>query len=99
MTQALIVVLLIVVIAICYGAGRLHQWLILIDRERQRKSRLPNWMIAGLEDAQAIDIDVLLWIRDALKIVEGRLDDRMRVIGEIRSGDYDKEKPAKSDGR
>lgn len=101
MIEALIVLLIIAFLAIAYGAGRLYQWILLIEQERQQKNRLSNWAIAGLEDVQAIDIDVLLWIRDALMIMEGRIQDRMNLIGQIRSGDYDKDQPAvpRDDGR
>lgn len=94
MSDVVVTLFVIVFMAICYGAGRLHQWIIEVEQERQKKKRNPNWMLAGLEDAQAIDTDVLLWIRDALKVVEGRLDDRMHVLGQIRNGEYDKDRPS-----
>ncbi len=89
--------LILLGLIISYCAGRLHQWVLEIEKERSdpgRGKRLPNWLIAGLEDSQANDTDLLLWIRDALMLVEARLQDRMHIVGQIRNGEYHKEQPA-----
>ncbi|HAM40241.1 MAG TPA: hypothetical protein DCP69_02610 [Candidatus Omnitrophica bacterium] len=91
LTLAATVTIAVLSMFIAYVLGRVSQW---IADTVQPKSRVPYWLRGGLDDLSAIDTDVLLWIRDALMIVEGRLQDQHRLVGQIRRGDYDQEQAA-----
>lgn len=91
LTLAATVTIAVLSMFIAYVLGRVSQW---IADTVQPKSRVPYWLRGGLDDLSAIDTDVLLWIRDALKIVEGRLQDQHRLVGQIRRGDYEQEQAA-----
>ncbi len=86
-----------VCICISYAAGRLHEWALGIEREQQeaKSARLPNWTVAGLEDAQAVNVDTLLQVREVMRILENRIATANRILGETRQGDYDAEQPAR----
>ena len=72
------------------GIGGLH----LRVRELEKRQPFPYRMRNGFEDLSAIDTDVLLWIRDALTVVEGRMQDKQRLMSEIRQGRYEPEQAA-----
>lgn len=88
-------------LAAAYAGGRLHQWIIEVERERRqaRENRMPNWMVAGIEDAQAVSIDALLRLEGELDILRTRLKTQLKILGEVRQGDYEAERPADRGGR
>jgi len=63
-------------------------------RRLEGERHLPYWLRSGLDDLSAIDTDMLCWIRDALTVVEGRQEDRRRLMAQIRNGSYREEQPA-----
>lgn len=63
-------------------------------RQLERERHLPYRLRRGLDDMSAVETDVLLWIRDALTVIEGRQEDGQRLMGQIRNGSYHDEQPA-----
>jgi hypothetical protein len=99
-TDFIAAVLFVLGLAMAYVAGRLHQALIDVERDRH----LPYRLRAGLDDLSAVDTDMLLWIKDALALLESRAETRRTLMGQIRNGEYDPEQAAaprrvKLDGR
>lgn len=82
----------LVLVALAYVCGRLHQLLLEVEKERAR--RLPNWLVAGIEDAQAVSLDTLLRIEAELEFLRARARKQLDILGEVRQGHYDAEKPA-----
>lgn len=76
--------------ALAYLAGRLHEALLDVERDRHLSYRVR----AGMDDLSAVSTDALLQVRDDLLIIEARLNDHNRIMGEIRQGRYDPEQPA-----
>ena len=94
MSELALGILSVVLLSLAYAGGRLHQWILQVEEER-RARRMPNWLVAGIEDAQAVNIDTLLRVREVLMVLESRLATANRILGETRSGAYDPEQPAR----
>ncbi len=93
MSELALGILSAVLLGLAYAGGRLHQWILQVEEERHAR-RMPNWLVAGIEDAQAVNIDTLLRVREVLMVLESRLATANRILGETRSGAYDPEQPA-----
>ena len=90
MTDLFVAGLVLLALVTAYIAGRLHQALIDVERS----NHLPYKVRAGMDDLSAVSTDALLQVRDDLLIIEARLNDHHRIMGEIRQGRYDPEQPA-----
>ena len=94
MTDLLVAGLVLLALVTAYIAGRLHQALIDVERS----NHLPYKVRAGLDDLSAVDTDILIWIKDALAVIESRAETRRTLMGQIRNGQYDPEQPAAPKG-
>lgn len=63
-------------------------------KPKDDKPEIPYWFRNGMEDATAINIDTLMAIRDFLMILENRINDERLLLGQIRTGEYDKDQRA-----
>lgn len=101
MIDALLAVFVLIGFCLAYLGGRLDQTLIEVERERRqaREARMPNWMVAGIEDAQAVSVDALLRVEGELDILRSRLKHQLKILGEVRQGDYEAEQPSDRGGR
>ena len=102
MPDLLLGLIAVVFFGLAYVGGRLHQWVLEVENERRhaRQARMPNWLVAGIEDAQAVSVDALIRIEGELDILRSRLKHQLRILGDVRQGDYDPERPHKKhDGR
>jgi len=60
----------------------------------ERDGRRPYSLRAGLDDLSAVDTELLMWVRDALLVLDARMGDKSRLMKQIRSGAYDPEQAA-----
>ncbi|HLC01960.1 MAG TPA: hypothetical protein VJK02_02900 [Anaerolineales bacterium] len=98
MQQTLELVLLIVVLITVFCLGYLLRYIGELERDRHLPYRFRN----GLEDIAAVDTDTLFMIRDALLVIEARMGDKQRLVGEIRQARYNPEQaasPRRGNGR
>jgi hypothetical protein len=98
MEQSLLIAVLIGALLLFFCLGYFFRYLHELERDRHLPYRLRN----GLEDISAVDTDTLFMIRDALLVIEARMGDKQRLVGEIRQARYNPEQaasPRRGNGR